>query len=87
MDAIVSRTLLIFLALASAFMYARRQQWENVITRLMVAFMFIGVIIGVPLENETINSLIRWMFIIIFFIEILSWIVRLFAEDNKYGRR
>lgn len=87
METIISRTLLVILALTAALMYARREQWENAITRLMVAGVFIAIMVGVPLENMTVNLLIRWLFVIIFFVEILAWALRIFIEENKNGRR
>ena len=84
MDIVVSRYVLIALAILSAGMYAYRRQWENVITRLITAGIFIGVMAGMEVSNATVNFLIRWSFIMIFGVELLSWTVRSFGASLIY---
>jgi Ca2+/Na+ antiporter len=87
MDIIIERYFIIILAIASAAIFVIGRQWEHVITRSMIAVVFVCIVVGVPFENATVNMLIRWLFILILFVEILSWLVRTFTEENKHGRR
>ena len=83
MDVILSRQLLVVLAFSAAIIYGYRGQWENMLTRLLIGIVFLSVMYGFKIENQTMNILIRWLFITLLFVEILSWMLRTVFDREK----
>jgi hypothetical protein len=69
MDTFVEREIIVALSLASACLFAWRRRWESVLTRVVLAGVYVCILYGVVADGAMF--LTRWAWILILGVEVL----------------
>jgi len=68
----IERYTIIALATLSGLMFAFRGQWENVITRLLLATLYVLTLFDF-IKSQNSMFVIRWALILVFIVELLRY--------------
>ena len=83
---ITDREVIIIIAVVSALFFAYRKQWENVITRLVLAVVYYLSVTNSIESAAASMFLIRWSILLLLFIEVV-FSVYVIADKIKKTRK